>query len=101
MTAASNVTGSKMPLEEISLIAKKRGVALMVDGAQGAGMMDLDVERLNISMLAVPGHKGLLGPLGTGALYAAPWVNLTPIMEGGTGTESKSRLQPREFPEGF
>lgn len=101
VTAASNVTGSKMPLEEISLIAKKRGVALMVDGAQGAGMMDLDVERLNISMLAVPGHKGLLGPLGTGALYAAPWVNLTPIMEGGTGTESKSRLQPREFPEGF
>lgn len=101
VTAASNVTGSKMPLEEISAIAQREGAAFMVDGAQGAGMMDLDVERLHIDMLALPGHKGLLGPLGTGALYAAPWVELAPTMEGGTGTESKSRLQPWEFPEGF
>lgn len=101
ITAASNVTGSKMPLKEISNIAKKHKVKFMVDGAQGAGAMNLDVRVLGIDMLAVPGHKGLLGPLGTGALYVAPGINLMPILEGGTGTESKSRVQPVDFPDGF
>ena len=100
-TAASNVTGTKMPLEEIGRLAHKKGILFMVDGAQGAGSMDLDVEKLNIDLLAFPGHKGLLGPLGTGALYAGPDVKLAHIMEGGTGTESKSRFQPDEFPEGY
>lgn len=101
VTAASNVTGSKMPIEEIGNIAKKRGIKFMVDGAQGAGAMDLDVKRLHIDMLAIPGHKGLLGPLGTGALYVDPKIRLTPMCQGGTGTESKSRMQPSDFPEGF
>ncbi len=101
VTAASNVTGTKMPLREIGEIAAKRGIAFMVDGAQGAGTMDLDVEKLKIDMLALPGHKGLLGPLGTGLLYASPYIRLKPTQQGGTGTESKSRLQPEEFPEGF
>lgn len=101
VTAASNVTGSKMPLKEIGELAAKKGVIFMVDGAQGAGSMDLDVKKLNIDLLAVPGHKGLLGPLGTGALYVSPGIKIEPITEGGTGTESKSRLQPEEFPEGF
>ncbi|MBR5229452.1 MAG: aminotransferase class V-fold PLP-dependent enzyme, partial [Firmicutes bacterium] len=78
-----------------------KGILFMVDGAQGAGTMDLDVEKLNINLLAFPGHKGLLGPLGTGALYVAPDIKLKHIMEGGTGTESKSRQQPWEFPEGY
>ncbi len=101
VTAASNVTGTKMPLFEIGKLARKRGILFMVDGAQGAGSMDLDVKKLNINLLAFPGHKGLLGPLGTGALYACPNTQLCHIMEGGTGTESKSRIQPREFPEGY
>ena len=100
-TAASNVTGTKMPLAEIGRVAKKRGIMFMVDGAQGAGTMDLDVEKLNIDLLAFPGHKGLLGPLGTGALYVSPEVRLAHTQEGGTGTDSKSRIQPCEFPEGY
>ncbi len=101
ITAASNVTGTKMPLAEIGTLARKRGILFMVDGAQGAGCMKIDVREMNIGMLAVPGHKGLLGPLGTGALYVSPQTEIAPLLAGGTGTESKSRIQPREFPDGF
>ena len=101
VTAASNVTGTKMPLGEIGQIARRAGVIFMVDGAQGAGCMDLDVSRLCIDMLAFPGHKGLLGPLGTGGLYVSPSVSVRPLMQGGTGTDSKNRIQPVDFPEGF
>ena len=101
VTAASNVTGTKMPLKDIGDLARQKGILFMVDGAQGAGSMDLNVSRLNIDMLAVPGHKGLLGPLGTGALYVKEGIGLEPILEGGTGTESKKRSQPFGFPEGF
>ena len=101
MTGASNVTGTILPIEQVGRIARKKGVAFLVDAAQCAGSMMLDVEKLHISMLAFPGHKGLLGPLGTGGLYVAPGVELTPLLQGGTGTESRSRLQPADFPEGF
>lgn len=101
VTAASNVAGTKMPLEEIGELARKRGILFLVDGAQGAGSMEIDVKKMNISMLAFPGHKGLLGPQGTGALYIDPELKLNHIMEGGTGTDSKSRLQPCEFPDGY
>lgn len=101
ITAASNVTGTRMPLEEIGELARRRGIMFLVDGAQGAGSMAIDVERMHIDMLAFPGHKGLLGPQGTGALYVSPEIRLRHIMEGGTGTDSKSRFQPCEFPEGY
>ena len=101
VTAASNVTGTKMPLAEISRIAHRRGILLLVDGAQAAGSMDINVEKLGIDLLAFPGHKGLLGPQGTGGLYVGPGIDMEPLLQGGTGTESKSRLQPGEFPEGF
>lgn len=101
VTAASNVTGTVMPLAEIGSLARKRGILFMVDGAQAAGSHVLDISRMNIGMLAVPGHKGLLGPLGTGVLYVNPDIPLQPLLAGGTGTESKSRIQPVEFPEGF
>lgn len=101
ITAASNVTGTVMPLAEIGSLARKRGILFMVDGAQAAGSHVLNVNEMNIGMLAVPGHKGLLGPLGTGALYVNPDISLQPLLAGGTGTESKSRIQPAEFPEGF
>ena len=101
ITAASNVTGTRMPLEEIGELARRRGILFLVDGAQGAGSMAIDVEKMHIDMLAFPGHKGLLGPQGTGALYVSPEIRLKHIMEGGTGTDSKSRFQPCEFPEGY
>lgn len=101
VTAASNVTGTRMPLADIGRLARRRGVLFFVDGAQGAGSMDLNVEELNMDLLAFPGHKGLLGPQGTGGLYAAPGLKLKPLLYGGTGTESKSRVQPEELPDGF
>lgn len=101
ITAASNVTGTRMPIEEIGELARRRGILFLVDGAQGAGSMAIDVEKMHIDMLAFPGHKGLLGPQGTGALYVSPEIRLKHIIEGGTGTDSKSRFQPCEFPEGY
>ena len=101
ITAASNVTGTRMPIEEIGELARRRGILFLVDGAQGAGSMAIDAEKMHIDMLAFPGHKGLLGPQGTGALYVSPEIRLKHIMEGGTGTDSKSRFQPCEFPEGY
>lgn len=101
LTAASNVTGTLQPVEEAGALAQRYGIAFMVDAAQCAGSVDIDVEKCKISMLAFPGHKGLLGPLGTGGLYAAPDISLTPLLFGGTGTESRSRIQPLDFPEGF
>ena len=108
-THASNVTGTLQPVAEIGSriaeINKRRSsenkIIFMVDGAQSAGCVPIDVEAMKIDMLAVPGHKGLLGPLGTGALYVGSDVDIYPIIEGGTGTASKDRVQPLEFPEGF
>lgn len=101
VTAASNVTGTKMPLEEIGRTALRNGILFMVDGAQGAGHMDIDVKRQHIDMLAVPGHKGLMGPQGTGFLYIRNGLALEPILEGGTGTSSAKLSQPLDFPEGY
>ena len=101
VTGASNVTGTMQPLDDIGRVCAEKQVLLLVDAAQLAGCADIDVEKLGISMLAFPGHKGLLGPLGTGGLYVAPSVHLEPLLCGGTGTESRSRVQPVEFPEGF
>ena len=101
MTAASNVTGAKMPLEETGRIALRSGILFMVDGAQGAGHMEIDAKAHHIDILAVPGHKGLMGPQGTGFLYVRDGINVRPLMEGGTGSSSKSMDQPDDFPEGL
>lgn len=101
MTAASNVTGTIMPLEETGRIAVRKGVLFMVDGAQGAGHMELDVKKNHIDILAAPGHKGLLGPQGTGLLYIREGVRIQPLLAGGTGSKSKQEEQPQDFPEGY
>ena len=72
----------------------------MVDGAQGAGCMPIDVQRMHIDLLAFPGHKGLLGPLGTGGLYTAPYIALQPLLAGGTGTDSKVVCSHANFRKG-
>lgn len=100
VTAASNVTGTMMPLEGIGRIALRNGILFMVDGAQGAGHMELDVKKNHIDILAAPGHKGLMGPQGTGFLYIREGIEMVPLMEGGTGTRSKELEQPVDFPEG-
>ena len=109
MAHASNVTGTIQEIEstgemisEINRVrAPENRVLFMVDGAQSAGCVPIDVDSMHIDLLAVPGHKGLLGPLGTGALYVREGTMIYPTVEGGTGTASKEREQPLEFPEGF
>lgn len=101
ITGASNVTGTLMPLHEISRMAKKRGIPLLVDGAQCAGKISMQIEALDISFFAFPGHKGLQGPPGSGGLFVADGMELEPLLYGGTGTMSKSRRQPVDYPEGF
>lgn len=95
---ASNVTGVIQPVEAIGRIAREADVLLLLDAAQSAGVLDIDVEAMNIDLLAVPGHKSLLGPSGTGALYAGPRAELRPFREGGTGADSITPTQPTEFP---
>lgn len=98
-THASNVCGSIQPIAEISRLAHENGAAFLLDCAQTAGILDIDVKRMNIDMLAFSGHKGLLGPLGTGGLYVNENINLKPLITGGTGSMSESFTQPDIMPD--
>ena len=98
---ASNVIGSIQDVEEIGKIAKENGIIFLVDAAQSAGVLDIDVKRNNIDLLAFPGHKGLLGPQGTGGLYINPKIKLETIKEGGTGSNSGFPEQPDFLPDRF
>jgi cysteine desulfurase family protein len=98
LTHASNVLGTVQPVAEVGQVARERDLLLLVDAAQTAGVLPLDVQAMNIDLLAFPGHKSLLGPTGTGALYVGPRARLRPWREGGTGGDSASETQPRDFP---
>jgi cysteine desulfurase / selenocysteine lyase len=98
LTHASNVIGTVQPIMEIGQIARERNLLFLVDAAQSAGVLPLDVQAMHIDLLAFPGHKSLLGPTGTGALYVGPRANVGAWREGGTGGDSASETQPREFP---
>ncbi len=98
---ASNVLGSIQDINSIGKIAKTYGVIFIVDVSQSAGSISIDVERDNIDLLAFPGHKGLLGPQGTGALYVKEGIELKSFKEGGTGSSSNSMEQPYELPDKF
>jgi len=99
----SNVTGTKQPIEEVVAIARHAGVASVIDAAQSAGHVEIDVQALGADFVAFPGHKGLLGPLGTGVLYIRPGMeNSLPTMkEGGTGTISEQAVQPETMPDKY
>lgn len=101
LTHASNVLGTLMPIEEVGPRLRETGVPFLVDAAQTAGSRPLDVETLGIDLLALPGHKGLLGPQGVGALYIGPGLELDTLVEGGAGTESLSPLPPEELPDRY
>lgn len=101
ITHASNVTGTMMPLANFGEFAFKKGLYLVVDAAQTAGLVDINVEDMNISLLAFPGHKGLMGPPGTGGLYVREGVNLKPFRHGGTGSISETPTQPSVLPERY
>lgn len=98
---ASNVTGTILPIKEAGEVSRRYEIPLLVDAAQTAGIYPIDVEELNIDLLAFTGHKGLLGPTGTGGLYINPELKLTPLKEGGTGRNSLLERQPDYLPERF
>lgn len=99
ITHGSNVTGTIVPIEKLISIAHDRGVPVLVDAAQTAGSQVIDVEAMEIDMLAFTGHKGLLGPTGTGGLYVRDGLDLQPLREGGTGSQSESDRHPLNMPE--
>jgi cysteine desulfurase family protein len=96
---ASNINGAIQPVAEIGEFARASGVTMLVDAAQSAGSLLIDVESMAVDLLAFPGHKGLLGPQGTGGLYVREGVVLKPLKQGGTGSESNSPHQPSYYPD--
>ena len=95
----SNVTGRIQPVSQIVQLSHAHGALCLVDGAQAAGHLPLDVGQLQADLVAMPGHKGLLGPQGTGVLYVREGLMLESIRQGGTGSESQLMLQPDDMPD--
>lgn len=100
-TNASNVTGAILPVAELAEIAHSHQAFLLLDAAQTAGLYPVNISDSRIDLLACSGHKGLLGPQGTGVLYIAPHLHLKTLMEGGTGSMSLSPFQPESLPARF
>ncbi len=98
MTHASNVLGTVQPVGDVGRIAREHNLLFLVDAAQTAGVIPIDLRAMQIDLLGFPGHKSLLGPTGTGGLYVGPRASLRAWREGGTGGDSSSETQPREFP---
>ena len=97
-TNGSNLTGNYVDIESVGKIAKAHGVLFVVDASQTAGVFPIDVERMNIDVLCFTGHKGLLGPQGTGGLYVREGIAIRPLKSGGTGVQTYSTSQPAEMP---
>lgn len=100
-THASNVYGTLLPIADLARLARDVGVPLLVDAAQTAGCVPLDLQRVPVDLLALSGHKGLFGPPGTGALYLRPGLEPRPLMFGGTGSRSEEELQPPFLPDHY
>ena len=94
----SNVFGYVLPLEEIAELCRQEGVPLIVDASQSAGVCPLNAEELGCAFAAMPGHKGLLGPQGTGVLLCGS-ENVIPLLEGGTGSDSENPAMPTFLPD--
>ena len=97
-TQASNVLGTIQPIREIGAIAREHNIPFLVDSAQSAGAMKIDVKEENIDILAFTGHKSLLGPMGTGGLIINTDIDIKPLKAGGTGGDSAYEYQPDYYP---
>ena len=97
-TNASNLTGNYVDVKRVSEIAKRKGVLLVVDASQTAGVYPIHVKEMNIDVLCFTGHKSLLGPQGTGGLYVREGLELKPLKSGGSGVLTYSRKHPVEMP---
>lgn len=99
MTHMSNVLGKAQDAAAVGAVCARHGALLLLDCAQTAGHIPLAPKQWGCHLLAMPGHKGLLGPHGTGALWIAPGVRVAPLRQGGTGSASESMFQPRMLPD--
>ena len=98
---ASNICSSTLPVRRIGALCRRMGLLFVVDGAQSAGAVDIDVERDYIDVLCLPGHKGLMGPQGTGMLILGKGVTLDTLMEGGNGMDSLRGEMSEDTPERY
>lgn len=96
-THVSNVFGYVLPVQELAFLCRKYGVPFVIDGAQSAGVLPIDFTQLGASFIAMPGHKGLLGPQGTGILLCG--ADTVPILQGGTGSVSLQQDMPEDLPD--
>jgi cysteine desulfurase family protein len=99
VTAASNVTGAVLPFEDIVQRCRGLGIPVLVDGSQAVGHLPIALDKISPAAFCFPGHKGLLGPEGTGAIWLAPDFEPEPLLWGGTGSDSASSIQPRALPD--
>lgn len=99
VTHASNLTGNLTDLTRIARFAKAHGLLLIVDGAQTAGCVPVDVQKIGIDVYCFSGHKGLLGPQGTGGIYIREGLDISPLKVGGSGVHSFDRKQPAKMPD--
>lgn len=99
LTAASNVTGAMPPIEDIAERCKSAGILVGIDASQAAGHRPLSMREIASDFICLPGHKGLLGPTGTGVLYTAPGFDPEPLIRGGTGSVSESETMPDFLPD--
>lgn len=97
-THASNLTGNLIDIKRVGEIAKAHQVTLIVDASQTAGVFPIDVQEMNIDILCFTGHKGLLGPQGTGGMYVREGIELEPLKSGGSGVLTYSKTHPKEMP---
>ena len=100
-THSSNAFGVSLPIKEIGALCRERGIRFIVDGAQGAGVADINAERDNIDILCCAGHKSLFGTMGSGFMAFKNGVKIFPLSFGGTGSESLNPLQPEYSPDRF
>ena len=98
-THASNMTGNMISLESVGKIAAKYGILFIVDASQTAGVWEIDVQKYGISVLCFTGHKGLMGPQGTGGMYVKSGVKIRPLLSGGSGIDSYNMHHPSQMPE--
>lgn len=98
-THMSNVFGTIVDIKAIGDFCKENNILYLVDASQSIGVLDIDVQEMNIDLLAFPGHKALFGPMGTGALYIKEGIIVKPLKEGGTGSYSHSIDQPELYPD--
>ena len=97
-THASNLTGNVTDLERMGKLAKAYGLLLVVDASQTAGVLDIDVEKMQIDVLCFTGHKSLMGPQGTGGMYVREGLEVRPLLSGGSGVQTYSKTHPKEMP---